>query len=234
MRQTQEIVNGVAHTRYVHAANNLGWLQMEEGEYSEAIATFDTTETECLPPSTLRACAYIWYNRGDAEASLHDYVAAEEQFERAIERITGRNLDDTDSMLEAQAQQNRAFALVRQAALAVNPEKDELLDRAEGAWRAGAAIYEAPNLDMPEHHHITFARIHIERGEWQQAIELLTSLDVQDRRISVESLLAGAYACIGDVDNQFSSVGAMIAARDVQTPIDEGFSEIARIEENCE
>jgi len=189
-----------------------------------------------LPPSMLRACAYIWYNRGDAEASLHDYVAAEEQFERAIERITGRNLDDTDLMLEAQAQQNRAFALVRQAALAVTPDKDKLLDRAEGAWRAGAAIYESPNLDMdmPEHHHITVARIHIERGEWPEAIELLTSLDVPDRRITVESLLAGAYACIGDVDKQFSSVGAMIAARDVQTPIDEAFGEIARIEENCQ
>ena len=105
MGETREIQGSLTHTRFVHAANNLGWLQIRNGNYLEAIATFETAERECSPPSVLRACAYVWYNHGDAEAWLHNYAKAERQFERAIERITGRAIDNTDQMLDAQLHQ---------------------------------------------------------------------------------------------------------------------------------
>jgi tetratricopeptide (TPR) repeat protein len=233
MGETSEIQGGLTHTRFVHAANNLGWLQIRNGNYLEAIATFETAERECSPPSVLRACAYVWYNRGDAEAWLHNYAKAERQFELAIERITGRAIDNTDRMLEAQLHQYLAFTLVRQAAFALGMDKNKLLARAAEAWQRGVEFYENSSLSMPEHHGITLARIHIERGEWQPAIDLLLSLDVPELRITVESLLAAIYACTGQTDRQFSSITAMTMATDVQTPIEEAWEEMARIEANC-
>ena len=237
MREAQWVNGGDFQTRYVHAANNLGWLQIKAGQYSMAIETFDTTELECAEMSTLRACAYVWYNRGDAEDWLGNYSEAEKQFERAIKRIRDRGLDENDWALEAQAHQYRAYSLVRQAALVDKGGRSILLDRADEAWRAGAAVYEKRNLAMPEHHRITVARIYIERGEYESAIELLSSLEVPNRQITIETLLAAAYACVGDVENQFGIIDALASmtdANDVQTTIDEAFDEIARIEAECQ
>ncbi|MDJ0750594.1 MAG: TIR domain-containing protein [Woeseiaceae bacterium] len=233
MRESESEIGGITNMSYIHAANNLGWLQTKDGHHVDAIATFDTAEAECGQNPELRACAYLWYNRGDAEASLHNYDVAERQFNRAIERIEGRGIDETDTRLEAQSRQNLSYVLSRQAAVSTGSAKTELLARAESAWQSGEAVYLSHNLEMPEHHHITVARIHIERGEWQKAIELLTSIKVPDRRTTVEALLAGTYACVRDIDRQQASLQAMTVSKDKQMSIMEGMQEAVRIETTC-
>jgi tetratricopeptide (TPR) repeat protein len=232
MRETQGERGGPNAATYVHAANNLGWLQIKGLRYEDAIATFESTETECRGQPGLRACAYVWYNRGDAEIRLYRYSAAELQFERAIAAIAGRATQETDWILRGSAQQYLAFTLARQAAVAAAPEKNALLVRAEDEWRSGAVIYESRGVSVPDYHLITIARIHIERGEWQAAVDLLASLDAPDYDATVQALLAAAYACLGDIEKQLESIQALTGGNSLALT-EEEWGEMARIEASC-
>ena len=198
--QTARDENGVKTPQYIEAASNQGWLLLEQGKLDEALAVLTSVAEICEQSSKLRACAYVWYNLGSVRSYRREHQLSGTLFKRASELIEVLLAPETeDRRLEAHALQYRSYSLVRQAEGMDEDSAAPLLAEAEAAWKRGVEALSRTELKVPDYFRLTRARIHIERREWKQAIEMLSPLQVpSDRAATRHALLAGAYYCIGN------------------------------------
>lgn len=230
--------------KYIAAASNLGWLLADQGKLEEAIDILEAIDHECtLTPGVSGPCAYVAYNHGDvlSDQVLHEEASA--QFRLAIERIQDQmSAPESDyQRLEAHSYQYLAYSLVRQAAALDTGDKAPFLEEAQEAWEHGVLSFVQAGLDAPEYFRITLGRIHIERNEWNDAIRVLTSIDApRDRLPCVHALLAGAYACTGNVDELAEHLSALLlfesqlqSSEDFCPPKNESINEVNRIKLMC-
>ena len=189
---------------YIEAASNLGWLLRVEDKIIEATEILSAIDSTCERADRKKwACAYVWYNLGHALSDQKQYQQASVFFNLAINRIREKSdRDKGDIRLEAYSHQNLAYSLVRHATTLETNKKPSFVDDAQKAWEKGQTALDKAEFEIPEYFQITLGRIHIERHHWNQAIEVLTSLVLEQKwemKATVNSLLAGAYSCISDV-----------------------------------
>ncbi len=245
--KTERVVGG----GYIEAANNLGWLLKAKGDASRAYEILTAANGTCSREDVgqHRACAYVSYNLGNLQSDQDLYVDAEANFSRAIVLIQPFDdpPDTTDLRFYASSHQYLAYSLLRQAATTDARHAATLLKKAEEGMNRGMDALEKAALDVPEYHHVTLARIYIEGGKWNEAIELLTEIDVltspdapEKRRANVHTLLGGAYWCVGDIEEALQHMRALEASGDADQPDDdyrdmntEALVEVARIQAMC-
>ena len=228
------LTGGVEAPLYVEAASNLGWLLSLERRLDEAIEVLTNADPECDRRRRHRACAYAWYNLGDAHSKRSEYVKASEYFQLAMERLNDPR-DDEERLLSGYAQQYLAYTLVRRAAATSEADPTELLGRADAEWRAGVNTLEHSGLNVPSYFRITLARIHIEQQDWGPAIEILKGLDVPlEHQGNLHGLLAGAYSCLVDLNGAETHLNALFDAAMPSAIRSEGLTELKRIKKACQ
>ncbi len=240
--QTAEVVGGVEYPRYIEAASNLGWLLKEKGDLDETVAILTSVDRKCEGGDRRqRACAYAWYNLGDALSDQGQHERASGNFKRAIERIQENAQNTADRRLNAYSHQYLAFSLVRRAAASGVSGRVSLLEKAHEAWMGGVDALKRAGLKVPAYFQITLGRIHLERRKWELAIEVLTNSDAPpDREAIVHALLAGAYSCVKDVDQAQKHLSALVgsgvmgsSSDGFRITVQEGMTEIRRIKMMC-
>ena len=241
--QTARDENGAQTPRYVEAASNLGWLLKRQGKLEQAIETLQAVAFTCdrdrLPE---RACAYVWYNLGGAYSDRDQHRQAAELFARAIDRVHKGSPDAEDRRLEAYAYQSRAYSLVRQAESAEAGAKVALLQDAEDTWKRGVDAISRAGLELPDYFRMVPGRVLIERRQWRQALDVLSTLKVPaERSGSLHALLAGAYSCTPNAQSNVEThlkglVSTAIsgsAAEGHRITIQEGMRMVSRIKRMC-
>jgi eukaryotic-like serine/threonine-protein kinase len=80
----RERVLGARHPLVAHSRINLGTIELDEGSYADALATFDKAlvDLEASTGPVTADTAMLHNNRGIAEVRLHDFDKARVEFER--------------------------------------------------------------------------------------------------------------------------------------------------------
>lgn len=235
--RTAEELGGVIYPRYVEASNNRGWLAKKNGATREAISVLTAVDSLCEDDPAKRACAYVWYNLGDAFGDLEQHEKATRYLELARQRIQATSSGVEDRRLEAYCHQNLAYSLVRRAATAPEGTHRSMLEAAEESWNLGVETLRNADLEVPPYFGITQGRIHVERREWDRAIAVLSELDVPDTmQKSLHALLAGAYFCAGDTERSHQHVSSLVRSlpgAGSGAPDSDGLGEVGRISKLC-
>ncbi len=187
---------------WVSSRNNLSLDDLNKGQVSAAISRLEGTNQVCDRFwSLFRGCRDVRINLGRAYLDAGRYADALPFFSNEVEKARGTKSDDVVAQdFLATAHQNRAFTHIM---LAEQQEGD--VDRlaqyelAEADLAAAREIYDSmPGGSASRPLAITRARIHLGRGESEQAIVQLEQAGRVSAAPDIDLLLSIAYHCVGD------------------------------------
>lgn len=224
---------------YIEPLNNLALIHFQRRQFDSALSYLRRSDGTCRTDNPPSACAHVAYHEGVAFLELEDHEKADVALENAIAISAGTSFEP-DHRLTAYAYHNRAFSAVRQAAKSIDHDRSpELLARADREEALAVRAMANAGLVPPITWQITVARVAIERGQWQGALDAL-------RRVMQEmpdesdpyALAAAVMKCLNDGDaaesgaeaaNLLSTYTALVSS----IPNPPGFSEYSRITAMC-
>lgn len=196
------IVGWFAITREIESLNNLSLDDLSKGYVDERVARLVRAENLCsLVPISGDRCYDVTINLGLAYLDKNEYADALVRFTRIIDVDATPGKDDPIAQgFRADAFQNRAYAHIMRAETRTDQMQragDYAL--AEDDLNAATRIYDRlPGGAAAQPFEVTRARIHIGRGDYQQALtELERAARVRDNP-DIDLLLSVTYRCLGD------------------------------------
>ena len=224
---------------FVEPANNLAYVERARGnsypigsqpngatarEQLKAVAVDCGVEVTRMPAE---ACAYVWYNLGatfhdEADAEDDDtsarriYAEAAKYFENAVELLNraeaGRDHREHAQLL-AEAYQNQAYGLAKQAELNPKATADDIAAIYRKSEEAAGAL-RRHGMTVPPHYSLTPVRGRLMRLEWGQAVKDLKRLRDSGTyamfplwsKAELQLLLAAAERCSGHPEESEASL----------------------------
>lgn len=190
---------------YIEPINNLALIDLVRNKVDSAITRLKSSNPVCIGGAGSVACPYIGYHKGIASMKLKKYAQADSFFENVVGGALNPPGVTADDRLIADSHQSLSASAVRQAALADDHEKAEvLLQKAEQEAAKGIAALERAGVDRPVLWAVTVARVAIERGRMREALETLRSVieRAPDEPVPYE-LAMGVLVCMDEEDTEY-------------------------------